>query len=51
MRRKLTTLLVQAAELAICEKAEFISVALLDRAAAAGIFELPAEQEPDEADA
>jgi hypothetical protein len=47
---RITSLLVQAAELAIREKTESISLALLDRAAAAGIFKLPAEQEPDEAD-
>jgi hypothetical protein len=47
---RITTLLAQAAELAIREKTESISLALLDRAAAAGIFNLPAEQEPDEAD-
>ena len=47
---RITTLLVQAAELAIRDKSESISLALLDRAAAAGIFKLPAEQEPDEAD-
>ncbi|MDM0116822.1 hypothetical protein QTI66_32340 [Variovorax sp. J22R133] len=43
-------MLVQAAELAIREKTESISFALLDRAAAAGIFKLTALQEPDEAD-
>jgi len=48
---RITTLLAQAAELAIREKAESISIGLLDRAAAAGIFKLPGEQEPDEADA
>ena len=37
---RITTLLAQAAELA-----------LLEGAAGAGIFTLPAEQEPDEADA
>jgi hypothetical protein len=36
--------------LAIRDKSESISLALLDRAAAGGIFKLPAEQEPDEAD-
>ena len=49
---RITTLLPQVAELAIREKTESISLALLDRAAAAGIFKLTAEQEePDEADA
>lgn len=48
---RITTLLAQAAELAIREKAESISLALLDRAAAAGVFKLSVEQEPDEADA
>jgi len=47
---RIISLLVQAAELAIREKTESISLALFDRAAAAGIFRLPAEQEPDEAD-
>ena len=46
-----TTLLAQAAELAIREKAESISPGLLERAAAAGIFQFPAEQERNEADA
>jgi len=46
----LTTLLAQAAELAIRETTESISIGLLDRAAAAGIFKLDGEQEPDEAD-
>ena len=46
---KITTLMTQAAELAIREQTESISLALLDRAAAAGIFKLPTKQESDEA--
>jgi hypothetical protein len=48
---RITTLLAQAAELAIREKTESISLELLERAAGAGIFKLPAQHEPDEADA
>lgn len=48
---RITTLLAQAAELAIRGKTETISLELLERAAGAGIFKLPAEEEPDEADA
>jgi len=48
---RMTTLLAQAAELAIRERTESISLELLDRAARAGVFKLPAEEEPDEADA
>jgi hypothetical protein len=43
--------LAQAAELAIREETESISLELLDRAAGAGIFKLPAQQEPNETDA
>ena len=46
---KITTLLAQAAELAIRQKTESISLDLLIEAAAAGIFKFPAEQEIDEA--
>ena len=46
---KITTLLAPAAELAIRQKTEFISLDLLTDAAAAGIFKLPAEQEVDDA--
>jgi len=45
----ITTLLAQAAELAIHQKTESISLNLLMDAAAAGIFKLPAEQEIDDA--
>ena len=47
---KITTLLTQAAELAIRDKSESVSLALLDRAAAAGIFKLQPEPEFDAAD-
>ena len=47
---RITTLLAQAAELAIRETTESISIGLLDRAAAAGIFKLDGEQESDRAD-
>jgi hypothetical protein len=47
---RITTLLAQAAELAIREETESISQDLLERAARAGIFTLPAQQAPDEAD-
>ena len=40
---KITSLLAQAAELAIREKTESISLDLLIDAAAAGIFKIPAE--------
>ena len=46
----ITTLLAQAAELAIRETTESISIGLLDRAAAAGIFKFDGEQQPDKAD-
>ena len=48
---KITSLLAQAAELAIRKKTESISLDLLIDAAAAGIFKLPAEQEIDDAPA
>ena len=41
--RKITTLLAQAAELAIRQETESVNLALLERAAAAGIFNIPAE--------
>ena len=46
---KITTLLAQAAELAIRQQTESISLELLMDAAAAGFFELPADQEIDAA--
>jgi len=46
---KITTLLAQAAELAIRQKTEFICLGLLRDAAAASIFKLPAKQEVDDA--
>jgi hypothetical protein len=46
---KITTLLAQAAELAISQKTESISLDLLMDAAAADIFKLSAEQEIDAA--
>ena len=46
---KITTLLAQAAELAIRRKTESISLDLLIDAAAAGVFKIPAEQEIDDA--
>ena len=42
---RMTTLLAQAAELAIRQKRESISLALVDQAAAAGIFKIPVERE------
>ena len=45
----ITTLLAQAAELAIRQKTESISLDLLIEAAANGIFKFPAEQEIDDA--
>ena len=48
---RITTLLTQASELAIRQKTESISLALIQQAAAAGIFKLPVEYEPDLADA
>ena len=45
---KITTLLAQAAELAIRYKSESISVTLLEQAAAAGIYKLPIRQEMEE---
>lgn len=46
---KITTLLAQAAELAIRQGTESINLALLDQAASAGIFRIPAEEETDDA--
>ena len=46
---RITTLLAQAAELAIREKTERISLALLERAADAGIYKLPVHEEAQEA--
>ena len=46
---KITSLLAQAAELAIRQKTVSISLDLLIDAAAAGIFKIPAEQEIDDA--
>jgi hypothetical protein len=48
---KITSLLAEAAELAIRQKTESISLDLLIDAAAAGIFKMPAEQEIDDAPA
>ena len=45
----ITTLLAQAAELAIRRKTECINLGLLDQAASAGIFRHPVEDEADEA--
>lgn len=45
---RMTTLLAQAAELAIREKTECISLALLERAADAGIYRLPVHEEAQE---
>jgi hypothetical protein len=46
---RITTLLAQAAELAIRHKAECISLDLIDQAASAGIFRIPVEEEADDA--
>ena len=46
---RITTLLAQAAELAIRHKTECISLDLLDQAASAGIFRIPVEEEADDA--
>ena len=46
---KITSLLAQAAELAIRQKTECINLDLLIDAAAAGVFKIPAEQEIDDA--
>ena len=46
---RITTLMAQAAELAIHRKAECIRLDLLDQAASAGIFRHPVEDEADEA--
>ena len=45
---RITTLLAQAAELAIRQKTESISLDLLVEAASAGIFKIPAELEIDD---
>lgn len=42
---RITTLLAQSAELAIRQKTETISIDLLEQAACAGIFKLPAQHE------
>ncbi len=42
---RITTLLAQSAELAIRQKTETISIDLLEQAACAGIYKLPAQQE------
>jgi hypothetical protein len=44
---KITSLLAQAAELAIRRKTESISLQLLEEAAASGIFRLPVEEADD----
>jgi hypothetical protein len=44
---RITTLLAQAAELAIRKKTESISLDLLTDAAAAGVFKMPAAREID----
>ena len=44
---RITTLLAQAAELAIRQKTECISLDLLDQAASAGIFRILVEEETD----
>ena len=44
---RITTLLAQAAELAIRQKIECISSDLLDQAASTGIFRIPVEEETD----
>jgi len=49
LTNKITTLSAQAAELAIRQKTESISLDLLMDAAAASIFKLPAKQEVDDA--
>ena len=46
---RITTLLAQAAELAIREETESISLPLLERAADAGIFKLPVHESAEEA--
>ena len=45
---RITTLLAQAAELAIRQKTESISLDLLIEAAAAGVFKVPADPEIDD---
>ena len=46
---RMTTLLASAAELAIRQKTECISLDSLDQAAQAGIFPIPLEEEADDA--
>ena len=46
---RITTLLAQAAELAIRRKTACISLDLLDQAASAGIFRIPVEEEAEDA--
>ena len=46
---RITTLLAQAAELAIRKKTECISLDMLDQAASAGIFRIPVEEAADDA--
>jgi hypothetical protein len=46
---RITTVLAQAAELAIRQKTECITLALLDQAASAGIFRISADEETDDA--
>ena len=46
---RITTLLAQAAELAIRQKTEYISLNLLDQAASAGILRIPVDEETDDA--
>ena len=48
---RITTLLAQAAELAIRQGTESIDLELLDQAAAAGIFKIPTEEDADAATA
>ena len=45
----ITTLLAQAAVLAIRQKTESISLDLLDQAASAGSFKIPVDEEADDA--
>ena len=48
---RIAGLMAQAAELAIRQGTESISLDLLDQAAAAGIFKIPVKMETDEATA
>ena len=45
---RITTLLAQAAELAIRQKTEQITLGVLEQAAAAGLFRIPVEEEVDD---